>query len=224
MVFENENVICMDKIIDFDLQGKKNAADFVSGLKNSGFQAQHLAEAVEVIERMKKGKATVFFGFTANLVASGLRGVIRDVCKAKLVDVVVTTAGAIDHDIIKSFEPYLRGSFDSDDVELHRKGVNRIGNVFVPTKRYELLEEKTQKWLKEIYAKNKIVSPSELSNFFGSKLNETSFLYWCNKNKIPVFCPGVTDGAIGLQMYFFKEEHKDFVVDVTADMKDLADL
>ena len=211
----------MENITDFSLEGKKNAIDFTEGMKNMGFQASHLAEAVEIIERMKKEKAKIFFGFTANLVASGARGLIAECCKKKLVDVVVTTAGAIDHDIIKSFKPYSMGSFNADDVELHKKGINRIGNVLVPSACYELLEEKTQAWFKEIFAKKKIVSPSELAEFFGSRLNPSSFLYWCAKNKIPVFCPGITDGAIGLQMFFFKQEHKDFIVDVTGDMKEL---
>ena len=70
-----------------------------------------------------------------------------------------------------------------------------------------------------------MISPSELSKRLGEKVeDENSFLYWAAKNEIPVFCPGVTDGAIGLQAYFFKQDHKDFVIDVTKDMKELADL
>ena len=49
-----------------------------------------------------------------------------------------------------------------------------------------------------------------------------SFLHWCTKNKIPVFCPGITDSAIGLQTYFFKQKKKDFCIDVTKDMNELA--
>ncbi|RMF55740.1 deoxyhypusine synthase, partial [Candidatus Woesearchaeota archaeon] len=51
-----------------------------------------------------------------------------------------------------------------------------------------------------------------------------SILYWATKNKIPIFCPGITDGALGLQLYFFKQKHPDFGIDVSADMNDLADL
>ncbi|MCR4369492.1 MAG: deoxyhypusine synthase family protein, partial [archaeon] len=51
-----------------------------------------------------------------------------------------------------------------------------------------------------------------------------SFLYWCSKNNIPVYCPGITDGAaFGLQMYFFKQENSEFGIDVTADLKPLLD-
>ncbi len=214
----------MDKIKDIELKGKESSIDLVSQMQGCGFQATHLGEAVELIGQMKEEGCVVFLGFTANLVASGLRGIIAELCRRRFIDVIVTTAGSIDHDIIKSFHPYLKGAFNVDDVELHKKGVNRIGNIFVESKGFELLEEKIQPWFKELYEREKCVSPKELNEFIGGKLPEQSFLHWCTKNKIPVFCPGITDGAIGLQMYFFKQEHPDFAVDVTRDMRDLAEI
>lgn len=214
----------MEKIKDIELGEKSSAAEIAGQMRNCGFQAAHLAEAIELIGQMKKEKCTLFFGFTANLVASGLRGIIRKMCEKRFIDAIVTTAGSIDHDTIKSTVPYLIGSFNADDVELHKKGINRIGNIFVETKGFEQLEKKMQLWLGEIYAKEKCVSPSQLAKFIGEKLPKESFLHWCSKNNIPVFCPGITDGAIGLQMYFFKQKHKDFCVDVTKDMNELAQL
>ena len=131
----------MDKIKDIELRAGASASGLVKQLEGTGFQATHLAEAVEIIREMKRKQHTVFLSFTANMVASGLRGVISQMCKEKFVDAVITTAGAIDHDIMKSFNPYYKGSFDADDVKLHRKGINRIGNIFVPNSHYELLEK-----------------------------------------------------------------------------------
>ncbi|NJL43921.1 MAG: deoxyhypusine synthase family protein [Nitrosarchaeum sp.] len=31
---------------------------------------------------------------------------------------------------------------------------------------------------------------------------QSSYLYWCAKHGIPVFCPALTDGSIGDLMYF----------------------
>lgn len=214
----------MDKIKDIELKGKESALDLVSQMDGCGFQGAHLAEVVELIGQMKREKCTLFLGFTANLVASGLRGIIAEMCRKKFIDVIVTTAGSIDHDIIKSFNPYLKGAFNVDDVALHKKGINRIGNIFVETEGFEILEKKIQPWFNELYEKEKSISPRRLNEFMGGKLPESSFLHWCSKNSIPVFCPGITDGAIGLQMYFFKQEHPDFAVDVTKDMKELADI
>ena len=206
------------------LPEKKGFNELLKGMEKTGFQATHLGEAIDLIEQVKNDKCTLFFGFTANLVASGLRGIVAEICSKKFVNAVVTTAGSIDHDVIKSFLPYLKGQFFVDDVLLHKKGINRIGNIFVPNDRFELFEEKMQQWLKELYKKNKTVSTKELNEFIGTKLNKSSFLYWCSRNKMPVFCPAITDGAIGLQLHFFKQEHNDFVVDAAADLKDLAAL
>ncbi|MEK6973426.1 MAG: deoxyhypusine synthase [archaeon] len=209
----------MDKIRDISIED-----DLIDNLYTTGFQATNLAEAIDIIERMKKENCKIFFGFTANLVASGLRGLVKDLCRKKFIDAIVTTAGSIDHDIIKSYKPYLQGSFFVDDAKLHEKGINRLGNIFIPTDRFILLEKKIQPIFSRIYKEQKICSPSFLNKRIGETLNKSSFLYWCAKNDIPVFCPGITDGAIGLQMYFFKQGHKDFGIDVTKDMKDLADL
>jgi len=207
----------MDEIKD--ISGKDVFADS----EHIGFQATNIGRTVELIKKMKKEKATIFFTFTANMIASGLRGLFAEMCKKKYIDVIITTGGSLDHDLIKSEKPYLLGDFNLDDKELHKKGVNRIGNILVPNDRYELLEKKMQPIFERLYSEKKMVSPSELADEIGKSVkDENSFLYWCSKNDIPVFSPGITDSAIGLQTYFFKQKRKDFGIDVTADMQNLA--
>lgn len=191
---------------------------------NLGFQATNLSRGVEIIKEMKKQKATVFLTFTSNMVASGLRGIFKEMCKKKLVDCIITAGGSIDHDLIKCKVPYEMGDFVMDDSKLHKSGTNRIGNILVPNKAYEYLEEFIHPVFEELYQEDKITSPSKLIRKIGEKTDETSFLHWCTKNKIPVFCPGITDSAIGLQTYFFKQKRKDFGIDVTKDMNELASL
>lgn len=194
-----------------------------SNIKSTGFQATELGYAVELIERMKKDGAVIYLTFTANMVASGLRGIIADMCRRRFVDVIITAGGSIDHDIIKTEKPYIIGGFAADDRELHGKGINRIGNILVPNDRYVLLEKRMTSLLEELYAGKKMISPSELAEAAGKKIKDrSSFLYWCARNKIPVFSPGIVDSALGLQVYFFKQRRKDFGIDVSADMKKLA--
>lgn len=208
----------MKKIQDLD---PKNPLE---GFECSGFQATHLSRAVEIIKRMKKEKATVFFAFTANMMASGLRGLFTELARKKFIDVVITTGGSIDHDLIRAYSDYTLGDFNLDDKELHEKGINRLGNILIPNKCYEILEEKMKPIFEKFSKEQRIVSPSELISEIGNSIqNKNSFLYWCSRNKIPVFSPGITDSAIGLQTYFFKQSHQ-FMIDVTGDMKTLANL
>jgi len=192
-------------------------------LVTKGFQATNVGIAQQIIKKMKKDKAMIILTFTANMVASGLRGVFAELCKKKFVDIIITTPGALEHDAIKSIKPYLLGQFSrpgDNDKQLHSKGINRIGNIFVPNNRYTAFEDYFVQVLKEIYKKEKITCPCRIAEVMGKHIKSNkSFLYWCTKNKIPVFCPGITDGAIGLNAYYFKNQFPEFGIDVTKDMK-----
>lgn len=214
------------KIEDLTIEDLQNTKTLVSKFKNTGFQASKLWQAIQIANKMKEEKSTIYFTFTANMVASGLRGLFAGLCKKKYPNVIITTAGAIEHDFIRAHACYELGDFNMDDTELHKKEINRIGNILAPTKNYVLFEQKILPIFEKLYReKNKIISPSELAYEMGASLkDQNSFLYWCVKNNIPIFCPGISDGAIGLQAYFYKQKRKDFGIDVTKDMNKLASL
>ena len=218
----------LDEIRGFDPSENITAKDLVERMGTIGFQASHLAKAAKTIKRMRKDKATIFLGFTSNMVSSGLREIFASLVRNRLVDVIVTTAGSIEEDLMKSRKPFLLGSFDVSDIDLHRKGVNRIGNVFVPNDRYIELENVLQPFLAKMLelqkSRGRMLSPSEIIFELGKIIDdENSILYWAAKNNIPVYCPAITDGAFGLQTYFFKQENDSFGIDITADMKQLSD-
>ncbi len=191
---------------DFDqgLEFKK----FLNSFKDAGFQASNLGKAVEIIKKMRKEKVTIFLGFTSNQVSSGNREIIRYLVQNKLVDCLVTTTGGIEEDFIKTKFAFLQGDFRADGVKLREKGVNRIGNIFVPNDRYVWFEEFFQPILKQFLERQrkekKIFSPSEIINEMSNQINnEESIYFWAQKNGIPVFCPAFMDGAIGDNVYFF---------------------
>lgn len=176
-----------------------------------GFTAGKLATSVNIMEGMINAKGCVkFFSFTGNLVATGTRGVIRELVKRKLVDVVITTCGTLDHDLARCWRDYYKGSFVMNDSKLHQEGVNRLGNVLVPNDSYgTIIEKKIQGLLQDLYNEGKReVSASQLVREIGLRCcNESSILYWAAKNNIPVFVPGIVDGAVGYQMWLFSQDH-----------------
>jgi len=214
----------MDEIKDFKFQKAPKLSELINAYGDAGFQATELHNAVELMKKMRKEKCTIFLAFTANMAASGLRGIFAQMVERGWVDAIITTGGSLDHDMIKAYEPYFLGSFSADDAKLHQEGVNRIGNILVPNDRYELLEEKLKPIFAEL-AKRSPVSPSEFAFEMGRNIKDgNSFLHWAYERKVPVFSPGITDSAIGLQTYFARQKHKEFAIDVTKDMKGLADI
>jgi len=214
-------------IKDIEIQRKNSVNDLVKQMYNSGgFTAKNLAIGVDILKRMIKDKNCLkFLSFPACIIATGTRGIIKEMVKGKLFDVLITTCGTLDHDIARSWKNYYHGSFFADDKELHKKGINRLGNIFVPNESYGLIiEEKMSQFLKEIYPKNKELSSYELAWKIGKRINnKDSILYWCYKNKIPVIIPGITDGSVGYQIWQFSQDH-DFKMDVLKDEKLLSDL
>ena len=200
----------------------------VRQMKNGGgFVAKKLGVAVDILEHMERDQTCIkFLSFPACIVATGCRGVIRDIVKNKLVDVIVTTCGTLDHDLARSWKNYYHGNFEMDDAKLHRRGINRIGNVLAPNESYGfVLEEKMQPILQELWKSGKRgFSSRELVWEFGKGLNKDSILYWAWRNKIPIYVPGIFDGAFGSQLWLFWQEHHEFQLNQFQDQQELADI
>jgi deoxyhypusine synthase len=218
----------MEKVKDFEIS-KGASADAIirQMLESGGFTAKNLAVGVDILEAMLKEREILnFLSFPACIIATGTRGIVRDMVKRKWFHVLVTTCGTLDHDLARCYRDYFQGDFYMDDKELHRKGVSRIGNVLVPNASYgEIIEEKMTEFLKSIYAEGKReLATYELCWEIGKRLNENSILYWCWKNGIPVIVPGITDGAVGYQLWMFSQDHKDLKVNVLKDEQLLNDM
>jgi len=211
----------MKKVKDFIWHENMSVEELVDSFDSLGFQAIELAEAAKVIMTMKKNKAKIFLTFTSNMVTSGLRGFFAQLCKLKILNILVTTSGSIEEDIIKSFGGKFEiSNFNVDDNALHERGENRVGNLIIHTTEYMKFEDEIAKILEKVYNKKQRVSSSELLYEIGLMLNdENSILYQAAKNNIPIYCPGIADSSLGFQLYMFQQKHKDFVVDTIKDME-----
>lgn len=247
----------------------------MKAFRHTGFQATNIGLAVEQIQQMRKWRlshvpwkeeiddpelrsieirqrlrARIFLAYTSNQISSGQREVIRFLVKHRMVDCIVTTAGGIEEDLMKCFEPTFMGDFKLNGRELRKKGINRIGNLLVPNKNYCIFEdwmspiietmhdEQDKKWIEWAKAVGKLDSvenenlpkkfvwtPSKVIHRLGKEINnEDSVLYWAAKNDIPVFCPALTDGSVGDMLYFHSYKRSGFVLDINEDIRGINDL
>ncbi len=190
-------------------------ADFLKNIEYIGFQATKIGVAKKILKKMEKSYNIL--AFTANLLATGIRGVIIDIIKTGKFKMIITTGGSIDHDIIRAFDDYYIGNFEMSDKLLHRKGYNRLGNVIIKNSSYELLEDITKKVIPEGK-----YTPSQIAKMYGEYLyknNKESFLAEAYKRNIPVFCPGIVDAAIGLNFYFMN-----ISIDPIPDLKNMINI
>lgn len=198
---------------DLRVSSRTRIADLMEQMGScGGFNAQLLARGVEILREMLSDRECFrMLSFPACLMATGTRGVLRDFVREGFFDLVITTCGTLDHDLARSYREYYHGSFHVDDGELRKRGISRLGNVFVPDSSYGLLiEEKMQRFLEELYRSGRReLSTHELCWELGRWIRKNdSFLYWCYRRKVPVIVPGVTDGAVGYQLWSFCQDHE----------------
>jgi deoxyhypusine synthase len=217
---------------DIELTKNMTTDTLIKALYNSGgFSAKKVADGVDILEHMIKEKnCKKFLSFPACIISTGTRGVIKELLKRKLFDVVITTTGTLDHDLARVWKDYYHGSFMADDKELHQQGINRLGNIFIPLECYGvILEKKIQPILNELYIEKQKWSTKDIIWEFGKRLEKEkngkdSILYWAWKNKIPIYIPGITDGAFGSQLWMYYQDHRNFTIDLFKDEQELSDI
>jgi len=224
------------------LENVDSLEEIINYYERIGFQATHLGKAIEIWKKVEKKRENgeevrVFLGYTSNIISSGVREIIAYLVKHKKVDVIVTTAGGIEEDFIKALKPFILGDWSVNDAEMRQKGINRIGNIFVPNDRYIKFEKYMIPFFERLLEierrEGRPLTASEviykLGRYMDEKLGkekEKSVIYWAYKNNIPIFCPALTDGSFGDMLYFFKEERGDreLIIDIANDIVKLNNL
>uniref|UniRef100_A0A2S2QFW8 deoxyhypusine synthase n=1 Tax=Sipha flava TaxID=143950 RepID=A0A2S2QFW8_9HEMI len=209
----------------------------------SGFQATNFGLSVEQINKMldekekpfeediyeedefikRQSNCTIFLGYTSNMVSCGNRDAIRFIVQHKMVDCIVTTAGGVEEDLIKCLAPTFVGDFQLKGSILREDGINRIGNLLVPNNNYCQFENWVMPILDKMLEEQDIAwTPSKIIERLGLEINdEQSICYWAAKNKIPIFCPALTDGSLGDMMYFHSYRNPGLIIDILKDLRRL---
>ena len=218
----------LSPVKDMSITGSKEIKSLMKMMSVAGgFQGRLLGEASDILDEMiRDKKCTRFLSFPADVVATGLRGVLKEMIRRKLFDVVIVASGVLDHDVARTSEDYYAGSFDLDDKVLLKKKFHRLGNVLIPHSNYgPLVEKKIQPFLDNLYNKGVTeLSSGEFCSYLGASLNdESSILYWAARNGIHVLVPGFSDGAVGSQTWLFQQRHRDFRMDLMKDETLLSD-
>src|SRR3989344_6653157 len=118
----------MRKVEDMNITKDTSLSDLVKEFdKSGGVSSKKIADGISILEDIMKCEIR-FLSFPAAIISTGTRGIVKELVKKKMFNVLITTCGMLDHDIARSFQDYFHGSFEADDAELRKKGINRLGN------------------------------------------------------------------------------------------------
>jgi deoxyhypusine synthase len=170
---------------------------------NSGsFGAGRLARACDVYEKMLRDKeCTVFLALSGAVVPAGMRELVSDLIRARLIDVVVCTGASMVHDAIEAVGGrHYKSSWSVDDHELYEYHLFRIYDVLVAEEDYVRLDYE----LAELYGKiaderkGESLSSREFAWEIGRYLRDPrSILRSAYEMDVPIFMPAVRDSEFG---------------------------
>jgi deoxyhypusine synthase len=206
-VEEFRSRILEDYVVDYTVTRDIAVCDLIEKFRGAhGFMASHVARSVDIlVDMVRDQEATRMLSFTGNLVATGLRGVLAQLVKSGWFHAVITTCGTLDHDIARGTgHKYYRGDWGYDDALLRTIDIHRLGNVLIPLENYGLAVEKFARSLFEELVKVKRKwSVYELLWEAGKRISdEHSILRASYVARVPIFVPGIYDGALGSQVVF----------------------
>lgn len=211
----------MKEIKSIKVREGMKVKELVEGMRNMGFGARKIGEAVEIIKEMKNDKdCKIFLGIAGAMTPSGMSNIILDLLD--FTDVLVITGANLTHDLINNIGGrHLQGSEDISDIELNKNGLDRIYDVFMENSVYCKLED--------FFDRNfeKLKDAKNIKQFL-SKLGEVSpkgsILSKCYEKGIPVFCPAIADSGIGLMMWGQLVKGKKINVDAFDDLKEIIEI
>ncbi|XP_053298483.1 deoxyhypusine synthase [Pleuronectes platessa] len=240
------------KVQGYDFNQGVDHHALLQSFLSTGFQATNVALAIQQINSMIKRRqqpvkevngsveedpstcrsplsCTIFLSYTSNLISSGVRESIRYLAEHSMVDVLVTTAGGIEEDLIKCLGHLYIGDFTLPGKDLYKRGLDRIGNLLMPDMNYMLLEKWMLPIMKQMLMEQNTQAfswtPSKMIQRLGKEINNPeSVCYWAYKNNIPVFSPALTDGAIGDLFYMFSAENPGLILDIAEDISRINDI
>jgi deoxyhypusine synthase len=185
------------------INGKITVDQLIQQFKNSGsFGAGRLSTACDIYERMLRDEnCTVFLSLAGALVPAGMRFLIADLIRKRLIDVVVSTGANMVHDAIEALGGHhYKGHWNVDDNLLYKYHIYRIYDVFVPEEDFTKMDYRLAEMFEEIAAENggKTLSSKDFTWELGKRLEDpNSILRAAYEAKVPIFLPAVRDSEFG---------------------------
>jgi deoxyhypusine synthase len=215
------------------INGKLTVDQLIQQFKNSGsFGAGRLSDACDIYEHMiRDDRCTVFLALAGAVVPAGMRSLIADLIRERLIDVVVSTGANMVHDAIEALGGHhYKGHWLVDDYMLYKYHIYRIYDVFVPEEDFTKLDYRLAEMFGEIAAENngKSLSSKDFAWELGKRLNDSnSILRAAYEAKTPIFLPAVRDSEFGFIHWLHasrKNCQNPLVVDAFKDVPEIVNI
>lgn len=219
-----------DPIQPFQPAQVTTVEDALVRLARCSFQGRNLGRALEILWAMvSEEKCLKVLALAGAMVPAGMGEVVCTMIEQGLVDVIVSTAANITHDLVNAFvggQGHYQGSPHADDEALFDEKINRIYDVLLPDEHYDEARAREFETLKRFYGSNHAIDfPSHMFHVLGKAAPHRCFLRVAARHEVPVFCGATSDSDLGMMIGEMRNEDKlDLILDELGDVINFAEL
>lgn len=214
------------KVDHMEIKEKMSVLEIIEEMGKSGtLGAGRLYRATKLLSQVIKDEETgVFLSVAGPMVPGGLRKVIRDLIEKEQIDLLITSGANITHDLLEAFGGSHYREIHADDEKLCEMGMGRIGDIYTKSEDFEVFEREITDIFADISKDRSEYNIREFLHEIGKRVpDENSILHTASRKNIPIFCPGIIDSMLGLQLWMYTQENR-LVLDAVGDMHELSDI
>lgn len=209
-----------------------DARPIIEAYGRMAFQARNLYNASDIFNRMlKDDSCSIIVTLAGSLFSAGLKGVVVDMIKYNMVDLIVSTGAIIvDQDFFEAigFLHYLGGS-QIDDHHLRQLHIDRIYDTYINED--ELREcDVTVARIADGLGKRSY-SSREFIKEMGSYLEKhypkvNSVILEASRHDVPIFVPAFSDSSAGFGLVLHQKQNPEryVAIDSVQDFKELTEI
>jgi len=212
-----------------DITGYPDIAPLVEAMGRMSFQARNLYRAAQIYERMLQDeRCTVILCLAGSLVSAGLRRVVVEAIRCRMVDVIVSTGAiVVDQDFFEAlgFRHY-QGTARVDDDELRELMIDRIYDTFIDEEELRVCDHTIAEIAEQlepgVYSSREFIIA--LGQYLTERgLGEDSIVRTAYEHGVPIFVPAFSDCSAGFGLVLHQHRHPErhVAIDSVKDFREL---
>lgn len=191
-----------NKVAPFSITASTTAAEILSKMAQTSFQARYLGQSVQVWSQMLQDETIIFLGLAGAMVPAGMRKVITYLIQNRLIDCLVSTGANLSHDIQETMgHPHWQGNPNANDMELKELNIDRFYDVYTPDDHLTAVESYVNQFASTLPQDHPYTTREFLYRLGLSLIplaQEDGILTSAAKVGVPIYCPAIGDSVIGI--------------------------
>jgi len=190
------------KIEPVELDERTRLVDLVEQFSRTSFQSRNLYRAFRVFEKMETDddRPIIFLTLAGAMVPAGMKGVINEMMRRCMVDVIISTGANVIHDVVEACGySHYAGDANADDTQLRKDGIVRIYDTYLPEEGFVIAGDLVQVVARS-FGPRRVSSRLFIEELGKHLKSQDSFVATAVRLGVPIFVPALNDSDIGIQL------------------------